>query len=243
MSKAVVVYSGGMDSTVLLEYCIKNHDEVYVITFDYNQRHKKEIAIARSYVEEIHSIMEHKVVDLKFFADLVPSSAITSNNINVPKMKDIIGEAQSSAYVPNRNMMLLSIACSYAEAVKASDVYYGAVAIDNLSGYWDCTEQFVDGINNLLALNRMNRIQIQAPLLFKSKKEIIEMGIELGVKFNRTWTCYEGRDISCGECPSCAARLGGWVKAGYIDPLLYEKHIDWDTKKCKPLLKYKNVRH
>jgi len=221
MSKAVVVYSGGMDSTVLLEHCVKNHDEVYVITFDYNQRHKKEIAIARSYVEEIHSIMEHKIVDLKFFAGLVPSSAITSKDINVPKMKDIIGEAQPVTYVPNRNMMLLSIACSYAEAVNATDVYYGAVAVDNLSGYWDCTPEFLEHINNCLSLNRMNRIQVQAPLLYKSKKEIIEMGLELGVRFGSTWTCYEGKELSCGVCPSCAARLAGWKKIGQVDPLLY----------------------
>lgn len=230
MSKAVVVYSGGMDSTVLLEYCVKNHNEVYVLTFDYNQRHKKEIIVAEGYMYNHHSysgskVKEHKVIDLQFFRNLVPSSALTSNDINVPKMKDIIGEAQSTCYVPNRNMMMISIACSYAEAVGASEVYYGAVAVDNLSGFWDCTEEFVDGINNLLALNRMNRIEVKAPLLYKSKKEIIEMGIELGVDFTRTWTCYEGKELSCGVCPSCAARLAGFKKAGIVDPLPYESKI------------------
>lgn len=230
MSKAVVVYSGGMDSTVLLEHCIKNHDEVYALTFDYNQRHKKEIYVAEAYMYQHHSyhgskVKEHKIVDLQFFRNLVPSSALTSNNINVPKMKDVIGEAQPVTYVPNRNMMLLSIACSYAEAVGASDVYYGAVAVDNLSGYWDCTPEFLEGINNTLALNRMNRIQIQAPLLYKTKKDIIEMGIELGVDFERTWTCYEGKELSCGVCPSCAARLAGWKKVGRVDPLPYASNI------------------
>lgn len=232
MSKAVVVYSGGMDSTVLLEHCIKNHDEVYALTFDYNQRHKKEILVAESYMYNNYSyhhskVKEHKIVDLKFFASLVPSSAITSDKIDVPKMKDVIGEAQNTAYVPNRNMMMISIACSYAEAVEAADVYYGAVAVDNLSGYWDCTEEFVEGINSLLALNRMNRITVNAPLLFKTKKEIIEMGIELGVKFDNTWTCYEGNDISCGVCPSCAARIAGWKKAKRVDPLPYATTINW----------------
>jgi 7-cyano-7-deazaguanine synthase len=172
-------------------------------------------------------VKEHKVIDLKFFASLVPSSAITSNDIDVPKMKDIIGEAQPVTYVPNRNMMLLSIACSYAEAVGATDVYYGAVAVDNLSGYWDCTPEFLEHINNCLALNRMNRIQIQAPLLYKTKKEIIEMGIELGVDFKNTWTCYEGKELSCGTCPSCAARIAGWKKAGRVDPLEYAANINW----------------
>jgi 7-cyano-7-deazaguanine synthase len=231
MSKAVVVYSGGMDSTVLLEHCIKNHDDVYALTFDYNQRHKKEIIVAEGYMYNNHSyhgskVKEHKIVDLSFFAKIA-KSAITDTSIEVPKMKDIIGEAQNICYVPNRNMMMLSIACSYAESVGASDVYYGAVAVDNLSGYWDCTEEFIDGINNLLALNRMNRITVQAPLLFKTKKEIIEMGIELCVQFDRTWTCYKGEDVSCGTCPSCAARVAGFKKAGLVDPLPYAAIINW----------------
>ena len=232
MSKAVVVYSGGMDSTVLLEHCIKNHDEVYALTFDYNQRHKKEVLVAESYMYNNYSyhgskVKEHKVIDLAFFRNLVPSSALTSDSIDVPKMKDIIGEAQPVTYAPNRNMMLLSIACSYAEAVGASDVYYGAVAVDNLSGYWDCTPEFLEHINNCLVLNRMNRIQIQAPLLYKTKKDIIEMGIELDVKFDNTWTCYEGKEISCGTCPSCAARIAGWKKVGKVDPLPYAANINW----------------
>jgi 7-cyano-7-deazaguanine synthase len=237
MSKAVVVYSGGMDSTVLLEHCVKNYDEVYVLTFDYNQRHKKEVLVAESYMYNNYSyhgskVKEHKIVDLSFFAKLA-KSAITDQSIEVPKMKDIIGEAQNTCYVPNRNMMMLSIACSYAETVEASEVYYGAVAVDNLSGYWDATSEFVDGINNLLALNRMNRINICAPLLFKTKQEIIKMGIELGVDFTRTWTCYKGEEISCGVCPSCTARIAGWIKTGYIDPLPYVKTIDWESRKCK----------
>lgn len=225
MSKAVVVYSSGMDSTVLLHHAFKLHDEVYVLTFDYGQRHKKEVEIAMTICHP--KIKDHKLIDLKFFRDLAPTSALTSNDIEVPKMKDIIGEAQSTAYVANRNMMFLSIAASYAEAVGAADVYYGAVAVDNLSGFWDCTEEFVESINTLLSLNRMNRIQIQAPLLFKSKKEIIEMGIELGVEFEHTWTCYKGEKISCGTCPSCTARIAGFKKAGVVDPLPYAINIEW----------------
>jgi len=238
MSKAVVVFSGGLDSTVLLEHCIKNHDEVYALTFDYNQRHKKEINVAEAYIYNHYSyhhskVKEHRVIDLSFFRNLAPTSALTSNDIDVPKMKDVIGEAQTSAYVANRNMMFLSIACSYAEAVNATEVYYGAVAVDNLSGFWDCTSPFIEGINNVLALNRLNRIQIQAPLLFKTKKEIVEMGIELGVQFEKTWSCYNGREVSCGECPACSSRIAGFKKSKYIDPLPYTKDIDW--KDCKSL--------
>jgi 7-cyano-7-deazaguanine synthase len=232
MSRSVIIYSGGLDSTVLLEYCIKNYDEVYALTFDYNQRHKKEVLVAESYIYNNHSysgtkVKEHKIIDLGFFRSLAPTSALTSDTIDVPRMKDVIGEAQPVSYVSNRNMMLLSIACSYAEAVGAWDVYYGAVAVDNLSGYWDTTSEFVESVNNVLSLNRMNRIQVQAPLLFKSKKDIIEMGIELGVKFDNTWTCYEGKEISCGTCGSCAARIAGFKKAGLVDPLPYAANINW----------------
>lgn len=228
MSKAVVVYSSGMDSTVLLELCLKNHDDVYVLTFDYGQRHRKELDVASVYISQITSrIKEHKIIDLKFFRELAPTSALTSDSINVPKMKDVIGEAQPVSYVNNRNMMFLSIACSYAEAVGASEVYYGAVAVDNLSGYWDTTLEFVESINTCLALNRMNPVQVVAPLLFKSKKEIIEMGVELGVQFDKTWTCYEGKEVSCGVCGSCAARIAGFKKAKLVDPLPYAIKIDW----------------
>lgn len=227
MSKAVVVFSSGMDSTVLLELCLKNHDDVYVLTFDYNQRHKKEIQKAIEYVALHPKIKEHKVIDLSFFRSLAPTSALTSDSIDVPKMKDVIGEAQPVSYCANRNMMFLSIACSYAEAVGAAEVYYGAVAVDNLSGYWDTTLQFVESINSCLALNRMNPVQVVAPLLFKTKKEIIEMGVELGVQFDRTWTCYEGKEISCGVCGSCAARISGFKKAKRVDPLPYAVNINW----------------
>ena len=230
---AVVIYSGGADSAVILHYCLKHHREVHALTFDYNQRHKVEIDKAVEYTKNKGVI--HTIIDLGFYSKLANTSALTNLDINVPKMKDVIGDPQNEAYCPNRNMVMLSIAAAYAESIGSTDVYYGAAAVDNLSGYFDCTDIFIESLNSVLALNRRNTIKIQAPLITLSKKEIIEMGIELGVQFEHTWTCYEGKKESCGTCPSCAARIRGFADAGYIDPLPYTREINWSKYNCKLL--------
>jgi 7-cyano-7-deazaguanine synthase len=232
MSKrAVTIYSGGADSTVILHHCMKQYDEVYALTFNYNQRHKAEIDRAIEYTKCKN--ITHKIVDLSFYSTLANSSALTNLSIDVPKMKDVIGDPQNAAYCPNRNMVMLSIAAAYAESVEANDIYYGAAAVDNLSGYFDCTEIFLETLNNALALNRRNIIKIHAPLITMSKKEIIHYGIELGVDFSKTLTCYNGTDIACGECPSCSARIKGFFDSGYIDPVPYNRTINW--KECKEI--------
>lgn len=239
-SSCVVVFSSGMDSTVVLHHCLKSYDNVYCLTFDYNQRHRKEIDKALEYttsfgVGEDSIIKQHIVVDLKFLSLLAPTSALTNKDINVPQMKEVIGEAQNKAHVPNRNMILLSIAASYAEAAKCSKVYYGAALVDDTSGHWDGTSQFRNSLNDCLAFNRLNKVQIEAPLVKMSKKEIIEYGISLGVKFENTWTCYEGLEESCGTCPACAARIMGFLEAKVIDPLPYSKEIPWQKYNCVSL--------
>jgi 7-cyano-7-deazaguanine synthase len=239
-SSCVVVFSSGMDSTVVLHHCLKSYDNVYCLTFDYNQRHRKEIDKALEYttsfgVGEDSIIKQHIVVDLKFLSLLAPTSALTNKDINVPQMKEVIGEAQNKAHVPNRNMILLSIAASYAEAAKCSKVYYGAALVDDTSGHWDGTSQFRNSLNDCLAFNRLNKVQIEAPLVKMSKKEIIEYGISLGVKFENTWTCYEGLEESCGTCPACAARIMGFIESKKIDPLPYSKEIPWQTWNCELL--------
>ena len=236
--RAVVIYSGGADSTVILHHCLKHHDETYALTFNYNQRHKKEIYVAEAYIYNYHSyhgskLKGHKVIDLGFYGELANSSALTNAEIEVPKMKDVIGDPQNAAYCPNRNMVMLSIAAAYAESVQANNVYYGAAAVDNLSGYFDCTDIFLETLNSALALNRRNTIKIHAPLITMSKKEIIKYGIELGVDFSKTLTCYNGGDIACDVCPSCSARIKGFMDSGYKDPLIYNRDINW--KECKDI--------
>jgi 7-cyano-7-deazaguanine synthase len=124
-------------------------------------------------------------------------------------------------FLPNRNMIFLSIAAAYAESHQVQNVYYGAQAHD-LYGYWDTTTDFLERINNLLALNRKNSIQIHAPLVDLNKAGVLKMGLEIGVDFGRTWSCYQGNDKACGRCPTCGERLAAFKALGMRDPLNYE---------------------
>jgi 7-cyano-7-deazaguanine synthase len=227
MQKAVCVFSGGLDSTVLLYHCIKNYDEVYALSFRYNQKHDKELEKAFHHfckLQQQHcALKEHKFINLDL---LTLGSSLTNKDLALPNMSEIVGHPQPSSYVSNRNMIMLSVAANYAETINAQHIVYGAVAVDNFS-YWDCTQEFIDAINNTLHLNRMNHITVSAPILMKTKKEIIEYGVELGVDFKQTWTCYAGRDKACGTCPSCSSRIAGFKQAGIKDSIDYEIEINW----------------
>ena len=160
MSKAVVPISGGLDSSVILSIACKQHDEVYAISYDYGQKHYKELLYAGCQIDDYKNIEDHKIVDIKFFRDIAFTSSLTNNNIKVAHARDVLGDAQTVNYVPFRNMMMLSIACSYAESVGANSVYHGSALVDSQAGYWDGSSEFLEQINNLTALNRKNRIKI-----------------------------------------------------------------------------------
>lgn len=239
-SSCVVLYSGGMDSTVVLHHALKTHENVYTLAFNYGQRHVIELQKAEDYVLTLNTKLEtvrvkHITLDLRSIGGMLTTSALTNTSIDVPKMKDVIGDPQNLAYVPNRNMMFLSIAAAFAESKQASTIYYGAAQADDTSGFWDCCQPFRELINEIFSLNRRNLIQVEAPLIEMSKKDIIEYGKTLDIDFKKTHTCYQGTDISCGTCPSCSARLAGWISSGYIDPLEYNRVIDWEKYNCKQL--------
>ena len=226
--KCVVPISGGIDSTVLLHHAVKCGEYsggVYAISFDYGQRHSRELDYAKRTVQHLN--VPHKVIDLNFFRQVVDSSSLTNSNIKVAKTRDVLGDAQTVNYVPFRNQMLLSICCAVAESVKADTVFHGAAQIDTQSGYWDGSKEFLSSINQLTALNRKHRVNVEAPLIELSKKEIIEWGNDIDVDFSDTWTCYEGEDKACGECTACSSRLKGFIDAGIVDPLEYSKDIPW----------------
>lgn len=132
-----------------------------------------------------------------------------------------MGEAQPKSYVPFRNLMFLSMLCSYAEAVGSHEVWYGAAQADSLAGYWDGSEEFVSQLNNVTALNRENRITVVAPLIEMSKKDIVIDGVSLGVNFSNTYTCYSGEYPCDAESASSSLRLQGFVEARLRDPLEY----------------------
>jgi len=240
VSNCVVLFSGGMDSTVVLHHALNHHQCVHAISFNYGQRHARELALAQDYILHLNTKfgsarIKSTTFDITSVGRYLTSSSITSSDLSVPKMKDVVGDPQNSTYVPNRNMMFLSIAAACAESSQASKVYYGAALADDTSGFWDCCQPFREQLNALLSLNRRNCIEIQAPLINMSKREIIEYGQTLDVDFSRTHTCYSGLDIACGECPSCSARLRGWIDSKYIDPIPYSRVIDWEKFNCKEL--------
>ena len=228
MSKAVVPISGGLDSSVILSIACQRHDDVYAISYDYGQKHYKELLYAGCQIDDYKNIEDHKIVDIKFFRDIAFTSSLTNNNIKVAHARDVLGDAQTVNYVPFRNMMMLSIACSYAESVGANSVYHGSALVDSQAGYWDGSSEFLEQINNLTALNRKNRIEIEAPLIQLSKKEIINLGLYNGVNFKDTWTCYEGKDLACGYCTACSSRIQGFLDNKMKDPIKYERtDIPW----------------
>jgi len=236
----VVLFSGGMDSTVVLHHALKNYQQVFALSIDYGQKNIKELGEAENYITEyiLNSAFGGK---LKYSRLPLPlsllnfKSALTRDDIKIPRMKEVIGDPQNASYVPNRNMIFLSFALGMAESVGASEVLYGAAKADDTSGFWDCTQEFRKGLNNILSLNRRNHIQIQAPLIDKTKKEIIEYGLELGVDFARTRTCYTSDSEACGECPSCSARIAGFIQATLIDPLKYSRTIPWQNWNCRSI--------
>jgi len=226
-NKSVVLLSGGLDSTILLHYVVKHlKEDTTAVIFDYGQRHSRETTYARKHALDLN--IPWHTIDAGFIGDITSNvSALTNTNTKVPHIKDVVGLAQPPTYVPMRNLMFLSIAASVAESVKANTVYYGAAEIDTHSGHWDCSLDFLNGLNNILNLNRTNKINIKAPFISFSKEEIIKTGKELSVDFTLTHTCYNGQAVACGICSSCSSRIQGFLSAGIRDPLPYNIEIPW----------------
>ena len=223
IERAVVLLSGGLDSSTLLHYVVKRlgAGEVYALSFLYGQKHKREIEAA-AWQAQAAGVKAHDIVDMGFFGALTPGlSALTDASVAVPRLADLDAATltQPSTYVPNRNMMLLSVAAAYAEARTVRDVFYGAQTQDSY-GYWDCTAEFVERINSLLSLNRQPPVVVHAPFVWMRKAEELKLGLELGVDYAHTWTCYRGAESPCGECPSCVERAGAFREAGIADPLV-----------------------
>ena len=236
MSKALVILSGGMDSSILLHHVAKElkYDEVYAITFNYGQRIIREIECAK-FQAKACNVKEHKIVDMDFFRDISTMSALTNINLAIPKARDDIGNAQPLSYVPFRNLLLLTTAAGWAESLGVSDLHYGAVQTDDFSGYWDTTSLFLNKVNDVYNLNRKNSIKVNAPFMSYSKDLVVKIGIDLQVNFRQTHTCYEGTNPACGECVSCSARIKAFIDNKTIDPIGYSKDIPWSKYNCKEL--------
>ena len=227
--KLVLAFSGGIDSTVLLHIAAAGGvKEIHTVSFDYGQRHGRELLCMDVQLRTIREkypniIVTNKTLDVTYLKDISPTSSLTNNEINNPDINKIAGDAQPVSYVPFRNQMFITICCAYAESLKADEVWYGAAQVDSLAGYWDGSQEFVDSVNSLVSLNRQHRILVRAPLLSLSKADIVRQGVELGVNFKDTWTCYSNHESGLADAttPSSSLRIQGFIDAGYKDPIQY----------------------
>ena len=216
-NKVVVIYSGGMDSFTVLNRALKDGKEVYALSFDYGQRHVKELTCASSVCQSLN--VAHKVIDISAINQLLAGSSLT-DDIDIPEGHY---EAQNmlSTVVPNRNMILLSLAVGYAVSVGASQVYYGAHSGDHAI-YPDCRPEFVMKMNDVCQIANYQPVEIFSPYLDVSKTAILTDGIAMGLDYSNTWTCYNGREKACGKCGACQERLEAFRDNNAIDPLSYE---------------------
>jgi 7-cyano-7-deazaguanine synthase len=215
--KVVVIYSGGMDSFTVLNRALKDGKEVYALSFDYGQRHVKELEYASQVCKDLK--INHKVVDISAINQLLAGSSLT-DNIDIPE-GHYEADNMKSTVVPNRNMVLLSMAVAYAVSVGAGQVYYGAHAGDHAI-YPDCRPEFVQKMNDVCLIANYESVEIFSPYLEVSKTAILTDGISMGLDYSNTWTCYNGRKKACGKCGACQERLEAFQGNGISDPLSYE---------------------
>lgn len=220
MIDSIAIISGGMDSVTLLYYLVKRKaNSPALLTFTYGQKHVREVEFARHHARRLRC-NDQRLVDLTFLVPAFASSSLVSDGPAIPSLQAIADEEQPSTYVPNRNMIFLSIAVAYAESRGATQVYFGAQRSDLVS-YWDTTSDFVERMNAVLALNRKNTIQVKTPFVHFSKADILRLGFELGVDYGKTWSCFQGDQVACGICPACVQRLQAFDELGIPDPLPY----------------------
>jgi 7-cyano-7-deazaguanine synthase len=226
--KAVVLLSGGIDSTTTLAIAQKMGFTIYVLSFRYGQRHQIELEAAVSIARNFF-VAKHLIVDIDL--RLIGGSALTGN-IDVPKSRSVeqMGKDIPVTYVPARNTIFLSYALAWAEVIGSFDIFIGVNALD-YSGYPDCRSEYIAAYEKMANLATKagvegnQKLTIHTPLIEMSKADIIRKGIELGVDYSLTHSCYDpsAGGLACGECDSCLLRLKGFQEAGIADSIKYKK--------------------
>jgi len=223
MSKAVILLSGGLDSSTVLAIAQSQGLECYALSFDYGQKQRSELNAARAIASEFGAT-EHRV--MRVCLDDIGGSALTDPNLEVPKFTQ--SDEIPITYVPARNTIFLSFALAWAEVLDAQSIFIGVNALD-YSGYPDCRPEYIKAYETMANLATKqsvegDKIQIHTPLINLTKAEIIQQGLRLGVDYSMTTTCYQANDKgeACGECDACILRQNGFDQAGVDDPTRYQ---------------------
>ena len=223
MSKAVILLSGGLDSTTVLAIAQSQGLECYALSFDYGQKQRSELNAAKAIASEFGAA-EHRI--MRVCLDDIGGSALTDPNLEVPKFTQ--SDEIPITYVPARNTIFLSFALAWAEVLDAQSIFIGVNALD-YSGYPDCRPEYIKAYETMANLATKqsaegNKMQIHTPLINLTKAEIIQQGQRLGVDYSMTTTCYQANDKgeACGECDACVLRQIGFNQAGVDDPTRYQ---------------------
>ena len=223
MSKAVILLSGGLDSTTVLAIAKSQGYDCYALSFDYGQKQRSELESSISIAKK-SNVIEHRI--MKISLSDIGGSALTDQSIDVPKYSD--SDEIPITYVPARNTIFLSFALAWAEVVDCQTIFIGVNALD-YSGYPDCRPEFIEAFENMANLATKqsvegDRIQIKTPLISMTKAEIIQKGLGLGVDYSETTSCYDANTLgeACGECDACVLRKIGFENANVQDPTRYQ---------------------
>ena len=222
--KAVILVSGGLDSTTVVAMAMSQGYDCYTLSFDYGQRHRSELVAAQQ-VSDLMTVHIHKVVKLDL--GTIGGSALTDSSIDVPEYETA---GIPVTYVPARNTVFLSIALGWADVLQADDIFIGVNAVD-YSGYPDCRPDYISAFEAMANLATKagvegNKLSIHAPLIDMTKGEIIQAGLSLGVDYSHTVSCYQASEegLACGRCDSCRLRARGFDEAGVKDPTRYQNN-------------------
>lgn len=217
LPKTVLIYSGGLDSTVLLYMLLNHKHEVKCLSVNYGQRHRKELYHASLICRNLG--VQWEEADLSGNSFLFAGSSQTSPNVPVPE-GHYAEESMKATVVPNRNMVMLSLATAWAVATKSDNVCYAAHGGDHTI-YPDCREEFANGMARVMKLCDWHSVHLLRPFMHISKADIVKLGHNLQVPFAETWSCYKGEDQHCGACGTCVERREAFVLAGVPDPTTY----------------------
>ena len=234
-NSCIVLLSGGMDSSTLLAEAVQRFDKVRTLTFDYNQRHRREIDSAKA-VAEYYNVSNF-VVDVTHINNLLQGSALTSSAVSVPK-GHYEETSMKATVVPGRNTILLSIAAGHAASLGFSHISFAAHAGDHAI-YPDCRADYVDAMQRVLSFFHYAPVSIWAPFLYSTKIDLIREGTKLGVPYQLTWTCYDpqGKDRACGKCGSCTERIEAFFMNNLVDPIPYEEGWEVASNYAMAILK------